>query len=72
MWKDQISINNISSMNVNIKQSIYSEYIAPGVCLAYAKQLTIADRFFGKIDKFFILVCKTSVQKRLCCSKSKR
>lgn len=62
----------ISCMNVNIKQKICRDYIAPGVYLSYKKQLTTDDKFFGKICKFLILVYKTLVQKRLCCSKSKK
>lgn len=62
----------ISSMNVNIKQKICRDYMAPGVYLSYEKQLTTKDIFFGKIYKLLILVYKTLVQKRLCCSKSKK
>lgn len=65
MWKDQIFIN-ISSMDINIKQSICRDYLAPRVHLSYEKLVTTTDRFLGgKICKFFNLVCKTLVQKRL-------
>lgn len=53
----------ISSMNVNIKQKICRDYMAPGVYLSYKKQLTTDDRFFGKICKFLILVTKLQCKK---------
>lgn len=61
----------ISGTGVNIKQSFCRGYITPGVYLSFGKQLTTAPRFFGNIYDF-ILVCKTLVQKRLCCLKSKK
>lgn len=39
-------------MDTNIKQSIYTDYIALEVHLTYEKQLTTADRFCSKIYKF--------------------
>lgn len=52
MWKDQIFIN-ISSMDINIKQSICRDYLAPRVHLSYEKQVTTTDRFFfGKFVSF--------------------
>lgn len=52
MWKDQIFIN-ISSMDINIKQSICRDYLSPRVHLSYEKQVTTTDRFFfGKFVSF--------------------
>lgn len=58
----------ISSMNVNIKQKICRDYMAPGVYLTYKKQLTTDDSFLVKFVSYFGY--KTLVQKRLCCLKS--
>lgn len=64
MWKDQIFISMISSMDINIKQSICRHYMAPRIYLSYEKQLTTTDRFllvfffFWKICKFLNLCAK--------------